>query len=411
MFSENWLLLSHYETIVITTNFFTMFTRLFQVALFIIVAFVSQAQEAIFKASDIVSPVISADRKVTFSVYAPNAKSVKISGDMFPPEGFMPGSALMTRDAKGLWTYTTGVIPPELYSYSVIVDSFRAQDPSNPFVVRDVSTISNIFIVGGPQTDLYKVNKVPHGSVTRRWYSAPGIGSERRITIYTPPGYETSKDKYPVLYLLHGAGGDEEAWITLGRTAQIIDNLISSGKTKPMIIVMPNGNVSQDAAPGEDSKGFYKPQFMAPNTMDGKYEETFSDIIKFVESSYRVKADKANRAIAGLSMGGFHTLHISRTLPNTFDYMGLFSAAIMPRDTTAKIYQDIDATLARQKNNGYKLYWIAIGKDDFLYKFNKDYREKLDKMGMKYVYRESEGGHTWRNWRVYLSEFTPMLFK
>ena len=274
-----------------------------------------------------------------------------------------------------------------------------------------MSTVFNIFIVGGTQADLYKVNKVSHGSVTKRWYSAPGIGSVRRITIYTPPGYETSKEKYPVLYLLHGAGGDEEAWITLGRTAQIMDNLIASGKVKPMIVVMPNGNVSQDAAPGEDSKGFYKPQFMAPNTMDGKYEESFLDIVKFVESSYRVKADKANRAIAGLSMGGFHTLHISRVHPNTFDYMGLFSAAILPRDTTAKIYQNIDATLARQKNNGYKLYWIACGKDDFLYKFNTEYRERLDKLGMKYVYRESAGGHTWRNWRVYLSEFTPMLFR
>jgi enterochelin esterase-like enzyme len=388
-----------------------MFKKLFTVALFFIIAFNSQAQEAIFRPNDIVSPVISADNKVTFRVYAPNSKSVKVSGDFLPPEGFMPGSVVMNRDNKGLWSYTTGVLAPELYSYSFLIDSFRATDPSSPFLARDVATISNIMIIGGPQADLYKVNKVPHGSVTRRWYSAPGLGSERRLTVYTPPGYETSKDKYPVLYLLHGAGGDEEAWITLGRTAQILDNLIASGKVKPMIVVMPNGNVSQDAAPGEDSKGFYKPVFMAPNTMNGKYEETFPDIIKFMESSYRVKADKANRAIAGLSMGGFHTLHISRTLPNTFDYMGLFSAAIMPRDTTAKIYQNVDATLTRQKNNGYKLYWIAIGKDDFLYKPNKEFREKLDKMGFKYVYRESDGGHIWRNWRVYLSEFTPMLFR
>ncbi len=388
-----------------------MFSKLFHAALFLVIGFSVNAQEAIFRVNDIVSPEIAADNKVTFRVYAPNAKSVKVSGDFLPPEGFMPGAATMTRDAKGLWTYTTGALAPELYSYGFVLDSFRTTDPSNPFLVRDVASITNIFIIGGQQADLYKVNKLPHGSVTKRWYPAPGLNSERRITIYTPPGYETSKEKYPVLYLLHGAGGDEEAWITLGRTAQIMDNLIASGKAKPMIIVMPNANVSQDAAPGEDSKGFYKPVFMAPGTMSGKYEETFTDIIKFVESAYRVKADKANRAIAGLSMGGFHTLHISRTLPNTFDYMGLFSAAIMPRDSTAKIYQNMDATLAKQKSNGYKLYWIACGKDDFLYKPNKEYREKLDKMGMKYVYRESEGGHTWRNWRVYLSEFTPMLFK
>jgi len=149
-----------------------------------------------------------------------------------------------------------------------------------------------------------------------------------------------------------------------------------------------------------------------PHTMDGKFEATFPDVIKFIESNYRVKADKADRAIAGLSMGGFHSLHISRLYPNTFDYVGLFSAAIMPDPkVTSKEYEKIDETLAAQMKNGYKLYWIGIGKADFLYKNVADYRTKLDKMGMKYIYRESEGGHTWTNWRVYLSEFVPLLFK
>jgi enterochelin esterase family protein len=299
-----------------------------------------------------------------------------------------------------------------LYIYNVIVDGFRTTDPANPFFVRDVASVMNIFIVSGGQANMYRVGDVPHGSVTRRWYDSPGNGRDRRITVYTPPGYETGKEKYPVLYLLHGAGGDEEAWITLGRTAQIMDNLIAQGKAKPMIVVMPNGNVSQEAAPGEESRGFYKPQFMAPKTMDGTYEETFKDIIQFVESAYRVKADKANRAIAGLSMGGFHSLHISRLYPNTFDYVGLFSAAIMPRQgASSKTYANIDETLKRQKDNGYKLYWIAIGKTDFLYPNNVEYRAKLDSMAMPYKYRESEGGHTWRNWRVYLTEFAPMLFR
>jgi enterochelin esterase family protein len=178
---------------------------------------------------------------------------------------------------------------------------------------------------------------------------------------------------------------------------------------------MPNGNVSQEAAPGEESKGFYKPTFMVPKTMDGTYETNFMDIVRFVESNYRVKADKANRAIAGLSMGGFHSLHISRLNPNSFDYVGLYSAAILPRQQGAAplpaAYDKIDETLSVQKKNGYKLYWIACGKTDFLYKANQEFRERLDKLGMKYTYRESEGGHTWRNWRVYLSEFTPMLFR
>lgn len=234
----------------------------------------------------------------------------------------------------------------------------------------------------------------------------------RRITIYTPPGYEESDQSYPVLYLLHGMGGDEEAWMTLGRTSQIADNLIAQAKATPMIIVMPNGNVSQEAAPGESALGLYKPQFQLPHTMDGKYEETFEEIIQFVDTQYRTIPEKAGRAIAGLSMGGYHTLHISRYYPNTFDYMGLFSAAIMPHQgAESKVYQNIDETLALQKSNEFKLYWIAIGKEDFLYKANVDFRHKLDEMKFPYTYLETEGGHTWRNWRVYLTDFMPMLFK
>jgi enterochelin esterase family protein len=256
------------------------------------------------------------------------------------------------------------------------------------------------------------VNDIPHGSLTRRWYNSPGLDKDRRITIYTPPGYEKSKDKYPVLYLLHGAGGDEEAWITLGRATQIMDNLIAKGKAKPIIVVIPNGNVSQQAAPGEGPRGFYKPQFMVPGTMDGTYEESFMDIINFVEGNYRVKAEKSFRAVAGLSMGGFHSLHISRYYPNTFDYVGLFSPAIMPREEVkSKVYEDIDGTLKKQMDNGYKLYWIGIGKTDFLYQNVVDYRKKLDDLGMQYKYRESEGGHIWKNWRIYLSEFVPQLFE
>ena len=377
------------------------------------------SQEALFNAADLKSPEINADKTVTFRFFAPKADSVFVTGDFLPTMKIksrfglvdVPKPALMQKDAKGVWTFTSDALAPELYSYSFTVDGLRSIDPNNPFLNRDVATVTNIFIVGGPQADLYKVNDIPHGSVTRRWYDSPGLGIDRRLTIYTPPGYESSKANYPVLYLLHGAGGDEEAWIALGRTAQIMDNLIAQGKAKPMIVAMPNGNASQDAAPGEGNTGFYKPQFMAPRTMEGSYEGAFMDIVKFVEKNYRVNAKKESRAIAGLSMGGFHSMHISRFYPNTFDYVGLFSAAIMPReDATAKVYSNIDETLKVQKENGTKLYWIAIGKTDFLYQANVDFRKKLDGMGMKYEYVESEGGHIWRNWRVYLSQFAPKLF-
>jgi enterochelin esterase family protein len=382
---------------------------------FILMAFIgleANAQQALWGAPGIVSPEVKEDRTVTFRFQAPEAKEVKISGDWMPAQGWNPGSEVMKKDDKGVWSYTTNALESDLYSYSFLVDGTKTTDPNNVYLIRDVATVVNVFIVGGGKADLYMVNKVPHGSVTRRWYDSPGNDKTRRITIYTPAGYETSREKYPVLYLLHGMGGDEEAWIALGRTAQILDNLIAQGKAKPMIVVMTNGNVAQEAAPGESSLGMYKPSFQLPNTMDGKFEETFGDVIQFVEGNYRVIAEKKGRAIAGLSMGGYHSLHISRFYPNTFDYVGLFSAAIIPdAKMTSKVYANFDETLKKQMQNGYKLYWIGIGKTDFLFKFNEEYRAKLDGMGMKYTYVETEGGHTWTNWRVYLSQYVPLLFK
>jgi len=378
----------------------------------ILICQTSFSQQALFGGANITSPEINADNSVTFRFQAPDAKEVKISGDWMPAKGYTPGSEIMTKGDKGIWSYTTAVLPSDLYSYSFIADGIKCTDPNNVYLIRDVASVTNVLIIGGGKADLYKVNNVPHGSVTRRWYNSPSLGINRRITIYTPAGYEKSTIKYPVLYLLHGMGGDEEAWINLGRTSQILDNLIAQGKAKPMIVVMPNGNVSQEAAPGESNLGFYKPTMQLPNTMDGRYEETFKDIISFVESNYNVITSKPGRAIAGLSMGGYHSLHISRYYPNTFDYIGLFSAAILP-DTkvTSKVYDNLDATLKQQMANGYKLYWIGIGKTDFLFKYNEEFRKKLDTFKMPYEYRESEGGHTWTNWRVYLSEFAPKLFK
>lgn len=381
-------------------------------AIMLMSTFEINAQQALFGPAGLVSPEVREDRTVTFRLHAPDAKEVKITGDWMPAQGWTPGAEAMTKGEKGVWTYTTKPLESDLYSYSFLVDGLKITDPNNVYLIRDVATVFNVFIVGGGKGDLYQVNKVPHGSVTRRWYDSPGNEKVRRITIYTPAGYETSQEKYPVLYLLHGMGGDEEAWIALGRTSQILDNLIAQGKAKPMMVVMTNGNVFQEAAPGESSLGLYKPTFQLPNTMDGKFEETFGDVIRFVESNYRVIADKKGRAIAGLSMGGYHSLHISRYYTNTFDYVGLFSAAIMPdQKATSKVYANFDETLKKQMANGYQLYWIGIGKTDFLFKANQEYRAKLDQMGMKYTYVETEGGHTWTNWRVYLSQFVPLIFK
>lgn len=366
------------------------------------------AQQALWGGQPIVSPEIHPDNTVTFRFLAPKAIKVQVAGDFLRA----PGVADLKETERGVWEYTTPEpLASELYGYSFIVDGVRMPDPNNIYQSRDVTTVTNIFIIGGGQGDLYKVNDVPHGTVAKCWYDSPALGIDRRLTVYTPAGYETSKKNYPVLYLLHGMGGDEEAWPTLGRAVQILDNLIAQGKAKPMIVVMPNGNASQEAAPGESSLGLVKPDMRLPKTMEGSMESSFPDIVKFIESRYRVQKNKTGRAIAGLSMGGYHSLHISKQYPDMFDYVGLFSAAIMPNDKIqSPVYANMDGKLKIQFDKKPKLYWIAIGKDDFLYKANVDFRRKLDEGGYPYIYRESDGGHIWRNWRIYLSEFVPMLF-
>ncbi|WP_321373204.1 alpha/beta hydrolase-fold protein [uncultured Draconibacterium sp.] len=379
----------------------------------------ANAQQNLFGGQDFESAVVNDDNSVTFRFLAPDAKEVAVAGDFASvaeenPIGGMVGSGLlpMKKGKDGLWSLTTEALESELYSYMFMVDGNATIDPNNPYVFRDFATVSNVFIVGNGKGDLYKVHDVAHGTVTHRWYNSEKLGMDRRLNVYTPAGYESSTKKYPVLYLLHGAGGDEDEWVSFGRATQIMDNLIAQGKAEPMIVVMTNGHAGMEAAPGESSWGFYKPKHLTSGTMDGVFEDSFMEIVNFVESNYRVMADKSHRAIAGLSMGGFHSMHISRYYENTFDYVGLFSAALIDReDATNKIYSNIDETLKKQIENGVKLYWTGIGTEDFLYDANKEFRAKLDKLGMKYTYMETGDGHIWKNWRVYLSEFAPLLFK
>ena len=361
---------------------------------------------------EIISPQANPDGTFTFRLKAPNARKVEIQGDFLVSKPNTPPMQEMKLGTDSVWTYTSAVLPSELYSYSFIVDGLKIRDPNNVYLIRDVSSVVNVFLVGNGKADLYMVKDVPHGTVAKRWYQSAGLKTSRRLTVYTPPGYEASKGNYPVLYLLHGVGGDEEAWMQLGRASQILDNLIAAGKARPMIVVMTNGHTSNTAAPGESSKGLYKPIMMTPDVFNGDMESYFKEIIGFTEENYRTGKMQNDRAIAGLSMGGFHSLYISANYPKTFGYVGLFSPAILPPASAASpVYKDLDLKLEAQKKNGYNLYWIAIGKTDFLYKNVSEFRKKLDGMRFKYDYQESEGGHTWSNWRDYLSAFTPMLFK
>lgn len=365
-----------------------------------------------FRQSSINSPDVNADGTVTFRLWAPLAQKVYVRGD-WEMNG---GVGLMKMDTTGAWTYTTPTLPSDFYMYSFLVDSLRILDPVNAFSNRDVGNLFSIFIINQGKGDNYSVNDVPHGNITRTWYTSLQYKTDRRVTIYTPPAYETNKNTYPVLYLLHGSGGDEEAWISIGRLSTIMDNLIAQGKIIPMIVVMPNGNAAKQAAPGETKDNYmYKPGMSNTlgNSVAGSYELSFDEVVNFIDARYRTKAEKAQRALAGLSMGGSHSIVISANHPNMFNYIGLFSPATPSRrtDTTNKAYNNMDMKLAAQKNNDLKLYWIGIGKADFLYPSVVDFRKKLDILQFPYTYVESERGHIWSNWRNYLVQFTPLLFK
>lgn len=377
------------------------------VAVLLLATTLTTAQEAIFERRDQGSPRFNDDGTVTLSLRAPDATRVDIVGDCVENM-----HAQLTKDGDR-WSYTSPVLFAELYNYRFYVDGVETLDPSNIERSRDVRSFMSTFIVSrevGDQGYLYANHDVAHGNMAQVWYDSPSLGLTRRMTIYTPAGYDKGK-KYPVLYLLHGAGGDEEAWPTLGRTQQIMDNLIALGKAEPMIVVMPNGNATDDASPllsGLSKKGEPKATF----------EEAFDDIINYVESHYKVKKGPKNTALCGLSMGGYHTFKISNLRPGRFAYIGLFSAAIsMGRGNRAPVQEQIagNPAFAKQIADVFAakpaLYWIAIGKDDFLMQQNVSYRAYLDSQKLPYEYYESEGGHSWRNWRIYLSMFAQRLFR
>lgn len=382
------------------------------------------AQQALWGGATVVSPEINADGTVTFRYLAPKAIKVQVTGDFLPTQKIStpygefdaPGTADLVEGEKGVWEYTTPEkLAPESYNYTFLVDGLSVTDPNNMFINRDVSTLTSKFIVPGGRADLYTIREVPHGTVSKVWYHSKLAGFDRRMSVYTPAGYENGKGRYPVVYVLHGVGGDEDAWLEQGRAAQILDNLIAEGKAKPMIAVFTNGNISQEAAPLENASGYTRPTMSLPKTMEGSFETAFPEIIKFVDSHYRTVAGKQGRAICGLSMGGFHTLWITLNNPGTFNYSGMFSAAIGVGDaskaTYPDIYADMDAKLAKYFAGKPALLWIGIGSTDFLYQANTEFREKLDAARYPYEYVETDGGHIWRNWRIYLSEFLPKLFK
>ena len=366
------------------------------------------------------------DRRATLRLKAPEGHKVKAFAT------FAPGTLveMAYNDSLQAYEYTTPEpVSPDFHTYKFFLDGVGFTDPDNVHTVRDVTWQHNFVLPKGDGNDnatLMSVNDVPHGSLTDVWYYSPSEKKNRRMNVYLPAGYFTDEDKrYPVLYLLHGMGGDEDAWVMLGRAPQILDNLIARGKAEPMIVVIPNGVIDVDAAAGKGTAGLVQPKAEFPRLFSGEYEMAFPEIVNFVDSTFRTRPDRAHRAIAGLSMGGYNSANISRQYPDLFDYVGLFSAATIESVTTGDnlqrflpgdkrngpIFRDFDKKLKTQFAKNPKLYWIAIGTDDFLYDTNKSYRATLDAAGYPYTYYETPGGHTWANWRDYLIKFTPLLFK
>jgi len=380
------------------------------------------------------------DNKVTFRLRAPDATGVVVNGNW--PDG---RGVAMTKDDEGIWSVTVGPLTPELWDYTFSVDGVGLLDPSNPDVRRDGTRYMSFFIVPGPLSENYSIKDVPHGNVNVVWYDSPTLDLQRRMYVYTPAGYETSSEEYPVLYLLHGAGGDEDAWNNMGRASVIMDNLIAAGQAKPMLVVMTNGNANQKMAPGYGivpgqgtgriggnpgevgAAGFPargaapgaapaaaeapRPSATAPGrgagggAMGGTSfpESLVKDVIPYIENNYRVAVNKDSRAIAGLSMGGGHTLTASNEYPEVFSYVGVFSMG-----TT----DDITDKLEALKEAGLKFYYVGCGLEDSIcVDRSKNLDALLTKVEINHETNFSSGGHTWANWRIYLSEVAPKLFQ
>lgn len=359
----------------------------------------------------VTSPEITPDRHISFRILAPKAQAVRLSStDIF---GLAPKGE-MTKAENGVWEITIGPVDPGAYRYNFNVDGVSVMDPRNPSVSESNGNAWSLVYL--PGADFMDTKDVPHGAVASVTYYSRSLGKFRRMHVYTPPGYETGTQKYPIFYLLHGAGDSDDSWTSAGRAGFIVDNLIAVNKAKPMVIVMPAGHTGLFD---------FSPAAGAPRTLD--FNDAFvkdfvGDIMPYVETHYRVLRDRAHRAIAGLSMGGAHTLNIAVPHADEFGYVGVFSSGIigivpMAGPVTAPVASPSweQQHLAELDNSAgkkdWKLFWFATGKDDFLLNTTKATVELFQKHGYQPVFHESAGAHTWTNWREYLNEFAPRLFQ
>jgi enterochelin esterase-like enzyme len=357
------------------------------------------------------SPEVGPERKVTFRIYAPQARAIRLAASDIPDVG---QEAQLTRAENGVWELSHGPIAPGSYRYNFNVDGVATIDPRNASVSESNNNVWSLVHV--PGSDLFDTKDVPHGSIAEVTYKSSTLGRFRRMHVYTPPGYDHSRDRYPVFYLLHGAGDSDDSWSTVGRAGVILDNLLATRQARPMIVVMPAGHAAAaaDSVIGQSATELFVNDFV-------------TDLMPHVEKHYRVLTDRANTAIAGLSMGGGQTLQVAIPRLERFAFVGVFSSGLLSvfpargTDTTptagippaavewerAHASKLDDVGLKR----GLRLLWFATGTNDFLMPATKATLDLFKRHGFAPVFVESPGGHTWINWRNYLAEFAPQLFK
>jgi enterochelin esterase family protein len=355
----------------------------------------------------VVSPEVAYDRKVHFRILAPKAETVRLSGGDIPGNG---QGAEMTRDTNGLWEATLGPIPPGAYRYNFNVDGVPVIDPRNPATSESNGNTWSLVYV--PGADFMDTRNVSHGAVAAVTYYSTALSKFRRMHVYTPPGYELGKGKYPVFYLLHGASDSDDSWSSVGRAGFILDNLIATKKAKPMIVVMPAGHTRPFVARAPGS----------PRPPADEFTKDFTeDIMPYIEQHYRTRPGRQSRAIAGLSMGGGQTLSIGVGHLDKFAYLGVFSSGVFGitgrgfgtnAPSGPSFEEQNQAMLDNSKlKNDLKLFWFATGKDDFLIETSRATVDMLKKHKFNVMFKETAGAHTWMNWREYLNEFAPQLFQ
>lgn len=349
----------------------------------------------------VTSPEVSPERKITFRILAPKAETVKLSAGDIP--GQPQGGHVFTKGTNGVWEVTTNPVPPGAYRYNFNVDGLSVLDPRNPATSESNDNSWSLVVV--PGSDDFDVKNVPHGLVSEVTYHSSTLNRNRRMHVYTPPGYEKGDGTYPVFYLLHGASDSDDSWTSVGRAGFILDNLIAQKKAKPMLVVMPAGHTGPFGWGGRFSEDFEN--------------DFLKDVLPHIEKNYRVKTDRNSRALAGLSMGGAQTLNIAFKDLQKFGYLGVFSSGVFgiagdrPNPNNEPSWEERHKqTLADAKlKEGLKLFWFGTGKDDFLLRTSQATVEMFKKHQFDVKYDETPGGHTWLVWRDYLKDFAPRLFQ